>query len=346
MVSQGALRGRATSFDIAHMAGVSQPTVSRALSGSPLVSEATRLRVEAIARQLNYRVDKNASSLRKGATRTLALLLFEDIGSDPSSINPFFLGMLGSITRAAANEGYDLLVSFQQLSRDWHLDYEEQRRADGLILLGYGDFTLYRDQLQRLVSAGTRFVRWGPVANGEPGVTIGSDNVAGGALAGAHLIERGRKRIAFLGDVSGHYPEFRDRFRGLSRACRAAGVPLDPALRADATSSEADGEAAMEALLASGKGFDAVFAASDLIALGAMRVLSRAGRQVPGDVAVVGFDDIPAASLSTPTLTTVAQDVRSAGRILVETLLATLHGERPVNRRLPVTLAVRRSCGS
>jgi DNA-binding LacI/PurR family transcriptional regulator len=340
------LRGRATSFDIAHLAGVSQPTVSRALSGSPMVSESTRLRIEAIARQLNYRVDKNASSLRKGATQTLALLLFEDIGSDPSSINPFFLGMLGSITRAAANAGYDLLVSFQQLSGDWHLDYEEQRRADGIILLGYGDFTLYRAQLHRLVAAGTRFVRWGPVAEGEPGVTIGSDNAAGGALAGAHLIARGRRKIAFLGHVSDHYPEFRDRFRGLRRACRAAGIALDPALRADAISTEANGEVAMDRLIASGRPFDAVFAASDLIALGAMRALARAGLEVPRHVAVVGFDDIPSASLSSPALTTVAQDVRTAGHILVETLLATLKGAQPKNRRLPVTLSVRRSCGS
>ena len=93
--------GRPTSFDIAYLAGVSQPTVSRALSGSPMVSEATRKRIEAIAHQLNYKVDKAASSLRKRRSDTIALLFFEDPTADESLINPFFVAMLGSITRAA-----------------------------------------------------------------------------------------------------------------------------------------------------------------------------------------------------------------------------------------------------
>ena len=108
-----------TSFDIAFLAGVSQPTVSRALRGSPVVSLETRKRIEEIARQLNYRVDKNASNLRSQHSNTLALLLFEDPTPDDSQINPFFLSMLGSITRASARQGYDLLISFQQLSSDW-----------------------------------------------------------------------------------------------------------------------------------------------------------------------------------------------------------------------------------
>ncbi len=113
-----------TSFDIAALAGVSQPTVSRALRGDRTVSEATRLRVEAIARQLNYTVDKNASSLRRGRSRTLALLFFEDQLPEGSSINPFHLSMLGSILRTCAARGYDLLTSFQQLSADWHVEFE------------------------------------------------------------------------------------------------------------------------------------------------------------------------------------------------------------------------------
>ena len=107
------MKGKATSFDIAHYAGVSQSTVSRALRNSPLVNEETRKRVHDIAKKLNYKVDKNASNLRTQQSSTLALLLFEDPTSDESQINPFFLSMLGSITRACAKEGYDLLVSFQ-----------------------------------------------------------------------------------------------------------------------------------------------------------------------------------------------------------------------------------------
>src|SRR5690349_3365040 len=148
-----------TSFDIAFLAGVSQPTVSRALRGSPVVSLETRKRIEEIARQLNYRVDKNASNLRSQHSHTLALLLFEDPTLDDSQINPFFLSMLGSITRASARQGYDLLISFQQLSGNFRQDYEDSRKADGIILLGYGDYEEYRPRLDKLVESGTHFVR-------------------------------------------------------------------------------------------------------------------------------------------------------------------------------------------
>src|SRR5690606_1216037 len=110
------IRGRPTSLDIAYLAGVSQPTVSRALRGSPMANEETRKRILAIAEQLNYKVDKNASGLRRQHAGTLALLLFEDPTADESHINPFFLPMLGSITRTCAGHGQDLLISFQQFS--------------------------------------------------------------------------------------------------------------------------------------------------------------------------------------------------------------------------------------
>ena len=113
------MKGKATSFDIAHYAGVSQSTVSRALRNSPLVNEETRRRVYEVAKQLNYKVDKNASNLRAQQSSTLALLLFEDPTADESQINPFFLAMLGSITRACASEGYDLLISFQSTNTDF-----------------------------------------------------------------------------------------------------------------------------------------------------------------------------------------------------------------------------------
>ena len=145
------IKGKPTSLDIAHLAGVSQPTVSRALRGSPSVNRETRERILAIARELNYKVDKNASNLRRQQSGTLALLLFEDPTSDQSHINPFFLPMLGSITRACARHGQDLLISFQQLSDDWHADYDDSHKADGLILLGYGDYLAYQGKLRTLV---------------------------------------------------------------------------------------------------------------------------------------------------------------------------------------------------
>jgi DNA-binding LacI/PurR family transcriptional regulator len=340
------MKGKPTSFDIAYRAGVSQATVSRALRGSPLVSAETRRKVQAIAKELNYKVDKNASSLRRQHAETLALLLFEDPTSDGSLINPFFLAMLGSITRACAQAGYDLLISFQQLSEDWHADYQDSHKADGLILLGYGDYQVAQGKLERLVEQGTHFVRWGAVVEDQPGLSIGCDNVQGGAIAAEHLLALGRRRIAFLGSIDPSRPEFRDRHRGLCDAAARAGVALDPALQVDADdSSEPIGQQAMEALLARDVAFDAVFAASDLLAIGAMRALADRGIAVPDQVAVVGFDDIPIARFASPPLTTVAQDAKRAGEMLVEVLLQQLRREPVGSVMLPARLVVRRSSG-
>lgn len=340
------IRGRPTSLDIAYLAGVSQPTVSRALRGSPMVNEETRKRILAIAEQLNYKVDKNASGLRRQHAGTLALLLFEDPTADESHINPFFLPMLGSITRTCARHDRDLLVSFQQLSDDWHAEYGDSHKADGLILLGYGDYVAYQDKLAKLAEQGTPFVRWGAVAPDQPGVSIGCDNFGGGRLAGGHLAALGYRRVAFLGDASDHYPEFLDRFAGCDAALReAGGAGLDRALQVDAESAETCGRDAALALLERGLPFDAVFAASDLIAIGAMQVFRERGLRIPGDVAVVGFDDIPAARIATPTLTSIVQDTIRAGELLVDALMRLIGGEAVESARMPTSLVVRESTG-
>jgi DNA-binding LacI/PurR family transcriptional regulator len=340
------MRDKTTSFDIAELAGVSQPTVSRALRGDPTVSEATRKRIEAIALQLNYRIDKNASSLRRGQSRTLALLFFQDPTPDDSLINPFFLSMLGSILRTCALRGYDLLTSFQQLSSNWHVEYEDSRKADGIILLGYGDFALYQERLEQLVAQGTHFVMWGSPRAGQSWTTMGCDNQAGGQAAGAHLIGLGRRRIAFLGNASPRYPEFQDRYRGLCAAMAEAGLSIDPALQADAITTEEAGHQAALDLLGRGLDFDAIFAGSDLIAIGAMRALEEKGFRVPEDVAIVGFDDIPAAALSHPPLTTIAQDYARAGELLVDALIGQINGAVTEQKMLMPRLVVRRSTGA
>lgn len=334
-----------TSFDIAYLAGVSQPTVSRALRGSRSISLVTRERIERIARELGYTVDKNASSLRSQRSNTLALLFFEDPTPDESNINPFFLAMLGSITRHCANRGLDLLISFQRMEDDWHKRYQDSHRADGLILLGYGDYALYESRLTQLVRQGTHFVRWGSVDAANIGPTVGSDNFGAGRLAGEHLLARGRRRIAFLGTADEHYPEFQARHAGLCKAVMTAGLACDPMLQHDAITTEQAGHAAARALIDSGVQFDAIFAASDLIAIGAMRALAERDKRVPEDVAVVGFDDIPAASLTSPPLTTVMQDLRGAGEVLVETLLAQIEDRPSPPPTLPTRLIVRGSTG-
>lgn len=338
--------GKATSFDIAYLAGVSQPTVSRALRGSPMVSEATRRKVEAIARELNYTVDKNASNLRFQHSNTLALLFFEDPTGDDSLINPFFLSMLGSITRACTQRRYDLLISFQEQTADWHKAYEDSRKADGLLLLGYGDYHEYRARLEKLVAQGTHFVRWGAVLEGQPGLSVGSDNFRGGQVATEHLLQLGRRRIAFVGHASSHYPEFFERYRGHAVALQAAGLTADPQLQVDAITTEKAGREAVAELLRRGAPFDGIVAASDLIAIGAMRALAEHGLSVPQQVSVVGFDDIPAAGIASPPLTTVAQDTRLAGEVLVDTLLRLVNGEAATGTVLPARLVVRGSCGA
>src|SRR5512139_870779 len=282
---------RPTSRDIARLAEVSQATVSRALRDSPLVRPETRERVKSIAEQLHYRTDRSAAGLRSRRSHTLALLLFEDT-ADGSQINPFFLSMLGHITRAAARRRLDLLVSFQQLSDDWYTDYQLTNRADGIILLGYGDYVTSMPRLTRLAESGANFVIWGPDVEGTPGRAVRTDNAAGGWEATSHLLQLGRRRIAYLGSTSDHWPEFRARYRGYERALREAGLEPDPALLIEAQSSEQAGFEAMSQLLARGVPFDAMFAASDLIAMGAISALRESGRSVPADVAVVGFDDI------------------------------------------------------
>ena len=337
------MQRRPTSFDIAALAGVSQPTVSRALSGSPSVSEATRARVLAAAQQLNYKVDKNASGLRLQQSRTLAVLFFDEQESPEGAvINPFYLSMLGPMVRRSAEHGYDLLISIQQLSSDWHVDYEDSRKADGIILLGYGDYIEYCPKLEALIERGAHFVRWGSASDGQLGTTVSSDNEQGGFDATTHLLQNGRRKIAFVGTAEPGYPEFMERWRGYCRALRAAGIEADDRLRVDAGPSESDGRAALEQLLERGGEFDAIFAASDMAAIGAMHALEKIGRGAPA-VSVVGFDDIAAASLSSPPLTTVTQDARVAAEALIDTLIDAIESGKARDRLLPVHLTVRES---
>ncbi|MCT8127443.1 LacI family DNA-binding transcriptional regulator [Alishewanella sp. BS5-314] len=340
------MKDKATSFDIAYLAGVSQSTVSRALRDSPQVNKETREKVQAIARQLNYKVDKNASNLRKQRSSTLALLLFEDPTTDESLINPFFLSMLGSITRACARNGQDLLVSFQQLSDDWHADYEDSKKADGIILLGYGDYVDYEEKLAKLLAQQTHFVCWGAEVLGHPEFTIRSNNWQGGYLAGEHLLHTGHRHFAFIGNASQGSPEFSARYQGFIDALAKAGITPQQVPHFDAISTESAGDQATATLLDSGVSIDAIFCASDLIAIGVMRCLKRRGIQVPEQIAVMGFDDIPAASFASPGLSTIQQDTSKAGELLVNNLLKLINNQPITDNLIEPKLVVRQSCGA
>jgi len=338
------MRAKATSFDIAYRAGVSQSTVSRALSGSSLVSEETRQKIQAIAKELNYKVDKNASNLRTQSSNTLALLLFEDPTSDDSNINPFFLSMLGSITRASAKAGYDLLVSFQQLSEDFHADFEETHKADGMILLGYGDFQTYEQMLHRLVEQQTHFVMWGGEANAGSSVSISCDNIQGGFDITHHLLQLGRKKLAFIGCASSSSPEFYDRYKGHCQALKAAGIKPLKRYQIDSDFTEDSGYQAALSFIEKNPDIDGIVAACDLIAIGVIKALKEKGFAIPQDVSVVGYDDISIARFTTPPLTTVQQDTNLAGSLLVESLVDLINGNEVTTRVIAPTIIVRESC--
>lgn len=335
-----------TSFDIAYRAGVSQPTVSRALRNSPLVNKETRERVQAIARELNYKVDINARKLRSKESKTFALLFSEDPGSADTAISPFFLSILANITRSSARRGYDLLISFQHYSDDWGADYEDTHKADGIIFLGYGDYLTYIKKIAQLDEMGAHFVAWGPVMANQPGHFIGCDNVDGGYEATKHLIGLGHSKIAFIGSTGDVSPEIAARYQGYTKALLEANIVVEPSLQSDANANERDGSEGMESLLQTRDDFTAVFCATDVIAMNAIRALSRHGKRVPEDIAVIGFDDIPMSSFCSPPLTTVKQDTQLAGEMLVEKLIDLIAGKEINSVQLPTKLIIRESCGA
>ncbi|MDH4047104.1 MAG: LacI family transcriptional regulator [Gammaproteobacteria bacterium] len=335
-----------TSRDIAQIAGVSQATVSRALRNSPLVRKETREHVQKVARDLHYFVNRNAAGLRTQESKTIALLLFDEIDGTDKKMNLFFWAMLDNITRSAARRGYDVLVSLQQLTADWHIEYQASHRADGLILLGYGDYTEYREKLNALAAAHTRFMIWGPIINDQPGHSFGCDNESGGYQATRHLLSLGRKNVAYLGRKVLRSPEHAARYTGYVAALREAGITPNVTLQVPADNSEAMGYQAVRQLLQKGALFDAIFAGTDLIAIGAMRALADNGISVPQSVSVVGFDDMPLAAYVSPALTTVQQNAQAGAEGLVEGIVGLIKG-RPVESKLMAPkLIIRQSCGA
>ncbi len=332
---------RVTSFDVAAEAGVSQSTVSRALAGDPVVSEATRLRVAEAARRLNYFVDNNAARLRTGKTGTLAVVVICRPDEDRKDLNPFTYALLGSICAAASARGYETLVSFQDGPNNLSGRYEEQRKADGLIVIGTTQnetaWNYYRD----LGSTGMNWVCWGsPYDDLE---WIRSDNHEGARLATGHLIERGCTKIACIGSLDSLQRQFAERYHGYAERMERAGlepwlVEIEPNL-----SREEQGRRAARALIASGRECDAIFAVCDEIALGTLRELTAQGLRVPQDIALIGFDGIRASAHAMPPLSTVQPDFAAAGAMMVDKLLAGMAGEAREQRRVPVTLLERES---
>lgn len=331
---------RVTSFDVAALAGVSQSTVSRALSGDPSISEATRLRVTEAARSLDYFGNENAIRLRTGRTNTLAVVVVTREEEDKKDVNPFHYSLLGSICAAASARRYEVLVSFQSSREQLFAHYQDQRKADGLIVIGTTDnraaWDYFRTQDEHIT-----WVCWGsPFDDLE---WIRSDNQQGGMVATRHLIDQGYRRIACLASLDSPQKQFAERWEGYATVMRESGLEPRLAPIEDGIPREEQGRHAVARLLEEGEGFDAVFAVSDLIALGAMAELQDRGIAVPGDVGVVGFDALRQGAYVSPPLTSIEPDFDLAGKMLVENLLMAIEGKHSESRRVPVRLLVRGS---
>jgi DNA-binding LacI/PurR family transcriptional regulator len=325
--------------DIARLAGVSTSTVSRALNGSPLVNALTRERIEKLARSLKYSVNVGASNFRLQRNRTVAVVLPFDAITRQHVSDPFFVSLLGGLADALTARGYDMLLSRIDAERlDLAGDLAASGRAIGVILIGQWH---RHDQINELAARHAPIVVWGAQLPQQFYCTIGGDNITGGKLATEHLIANGCRRIAFFGDVA--LPEIGQRFEGYRRALARHNLQPAPELVLHAPFIEGSAHAAVAKLVNKKIRFDAIFAASDLLAMEAMSALRERGLQAPRDLAVVGYDDIILSRYYHPSLTTIRQPVIAGGEAMVDALLKIVDGKRPKSRILPTELVIRES---
>ncbi|MET3105969.1 DNA-binding LacI/PurR family transcriptional regulator [Oxalobacteraceae bacterium GrIS 2.11] len=325
--------------DVARLAGVSTSTVSRALSGSKLVNEETRYRIEELARSLSYTVNISAQNLRLKQNRTVAVVIPYDGKTRQPLSDPFFLSMLGSIADALTERGFDMLLSRVDSEELYSASQPyDTGRAIGIILIGQWR---HHDQLNQMASRKVPIVVWGAQLPQQLYITIGSDNVSGGFLATEHLILTGRKQIAFFGDIQ--LPEIGQRYEGYCKALAQYKIKLNPQLFVAASFSEDGASLALKELQSRKVKFNGLFACSDLLATSVINTLRDQHVQVPQDVAVVGYDDIEQARYFHPPLTTIRQPMQLAGQTLVNALLEIVEGKAYTPQLLPTQLITRSS---
>lgn len=341
--------------DIAAAAGVSVATVSRVLSDHPAILPETKARVRALAEAQGYPLTDAANRPRKARVRrprrsgSVCAVMPVALPAGSRLANAFEMNLLGGIGAAMRDHGLDFSVSAQAPHDDASLArFMEGHPYDGVIFFGQSQF---HEGLSALAQGSRPFVVWGVESPGQRYCSVGSDNFACGYRATQHLVELGRKRVAFIGQAAPittaqtRHSQLSERLSGFRKALAAAQLPVDITMMRPASSGLAAGEEAVRTLLAQGTAFDAIVASSDLVALGAMRVLRAAGLSVPEDVAVVGYDDSEFARLVQPQLTTMRQDPILAGNLLVTKLLRAMAGYEIKSERLPIELIVRESCG-
>jgi DNA-binding LacI/PurR family transcriptional regulator len=330
-----------TMDEIARLAQVSKPTVSRALQDSPLVNPGTKERIAAIAAKHGYIVNRHARRLWGKRANTIAVILQLPPSGGRAVSAPFIFQLLADTSRALANRHQDVLLrSAESHDTDAYQRMLAAKAADGLIFLGQGAHSEWLDELAR---TSVPFVVWGAVDDAHRYCSVGSDNLKGGLLAGQRFAGLGRKRALFVGNRA--HAEMELRRKGLETGLRgersrASVVDLQIADFAFDTAYSAVRE------FLSRKGsppIDAIFAASDTVAMAAMVALREARLRVPEDVSVIGYNDIPFAAHFTPPLSTVRQDTQQAGALLVEKLFQILDGDQPASIKLPTELVIRQT---
>lgn len=328
--------------DIARMAGVSVSTVSRALAGSTLVPQAKREEILALAQAQGYVINEQARNLRLKKTRTIGVVI--PLGHEVGQLisDPFFIELLGRLADEITARDYNvLLTKVARPEPGWQDRLIQSQKADGLIVIGQSD---QHEALNAVARTYLPLVVWGAHLPSQLYCSVGSDNIGGARLAVEHLVQKGRRRIAFLGVPS--LPEVGLRYDGYRRALAAAGIAEDPALLAPAHFTVDTAYDTVRGLIDSKVPFDAIFAVSDVIAIAAIKALNAAGLRVPDDVAVVGFDDITIAAYVSPTLTSVRQDLARGAKVMIDLLFRRMEGENTPSATMPAELVIRKSCGS
>ncbi|MFM9976969.1 MAG: LacI family DNA-binding transcriptional regulator [Sphingomonadaceae bacterium] len=321
--------------EIAAEAGVSVSTVSRALAGSPMIAAATRIRISEIARQHGFQINQAARNLRLRRTHAIGLVLPLGHERGQHLSDPFFNAMMGFLADAIVARDHDLLLSRIIPTDDGWLDrLIHSGRVDGVMIIGQSDQIAVLD---RAAQHYRPLVVWGAHDVAHRHCTVGSDNRAGGQLAAEHLIAGGCRRLAFLGNPLA--PELGQRWAGVEAACAMAGLDAPRLLPVHLTIDEAY---AMIAECLRGPNIpDGIVAASDVVAMAAIRALGERGLHVPDDLSVIGYDDVALAAHTAPPLTTVRQPIEEGAALMVDLLFRRLAGEDAASVVLPPTLVVR-----